>query len=202
MHATAASKERQLVGLVRKSSLPVTLFSPSSRLLPNNVFYPFGGLQPARLLCSLTMDREEVKLHSAQLIFPNMLLCRRLSFLLLLSSLFSSTSPFPPSLLLLGPLGDVVLPRRNCIFLSRRPSEESGNMRRAPAGSWTSKRRLFEVWRNLGSRTSGLYETHLKPCLHKHCFYWKFHLGRAEGVNTNALFLSYHSLRSPETPDL
>lgn len=96
MHATAASKERQLVGPM--SSLPVTLFSPSSRLLPNNVFYPFGGLQPARLLCSLTMEREEVKLHSAQLIFPNMPLCRRLSFLLLLSSLFLIHLPFTPSL--------------------------------------------------------------------------------------------------------
>lgn len=177
-----------MVGPMHKSSLPVTLFSPSSRLLPNNVFYPFGGLQPARLLCSLTMEREEVKLHSAQLIFPNMPLCRRLSFLLLLSSLFSFTShSLPPSLLLPSPLGDVVLPRSNCIFLSRRPSEESGNMRRAPAGSWTSKKRLFEVWRNLRSRTSGLYETHLKPCLHKHCFLWKIHLGRAGGVNTSAL---------------
>lgn len=96
LHATAARKERQLVGPVHESSLPVTLFAPSCRLLPNNVFYPFGGLQPARLLCSLTMEREEVKLHSAQLIFPNMQLCRRLSFLLLLSSLFSSTSPSLP----------------------------------------------------------------------------------------------------------
>lgn len=154
--ATAASEERRLVGRVHESSLPVTLFSPSPWLLPNNVFYPFGGLQPAGLLCSLTMEREEVKLHSSQLIFPNMPLCRRLSFLLLLSSLLSVHLPFPShSRLLLGPLGDVVLPRSSCIFLPRRPSEESGNTRRAPAGSWTSKKRLFEVWRNLGSRTSG-----------------------------------------------
>lgn len=38
------------------------------------------------------MEREEVKLHSTQLIFPNVLLCRRLSFLLLFSS---RPPPFP-----------------------------------------------------------------------------------------------------------
>lgn len=45
-------------------STSVSLFSDSFWLV-SIVFYPFGGLWPAVLLCSLTMEREEVKLNSA-----------------------------------------------------------------------------------------------------------------------------------------
>lgn len=37
----------------------------------SNALYPSGGLQPASLLCSLTMEREEVKLDSALLCSPH-----------------------------------------------------------------------------------------------------------------------------------
>lgn len=120
------------------------------------------------------MEREEVKLHSAQLIFPNMP-CSRLSFLLLLCSCSSLSTP--PPLSVFCPALWVMLSYREVTAFSPPVSQKKEVIR--------GELRRGVHFKDAALRGVEKARTRTRTRFHEH--FWKLP-GRAVCVNANVTF--------------